>query len=96
MRSRSAWLATIAGGILGAVAWPLVSKLVYLFDEGGWTAPAQLDVVVVFVWMVLSMPGAIVDGRGYLTLAVVSGFWTIVGAFIANRLEFWLRAKARF
>lgn len=68
-------------GLLGAVAWPVVAWIIYELDERRITSGLEMPLAIVY--FVLSLPGAVVQNRGDLTLAVMMIFWGIVGAVVA-------------
>lgn len=83
------WLTISAGAMVGAGLWPLCAFLIDLTDKkGGWDPPTPFLTILFFVYQVTSLPGVVVEVRGPTTLVVISGFWGLVGAWIASA---WIR-----
>jgi hypothetical protein len=80
----SKWTCLVAGALLGARLWPFLAWLVGAIDDGTINAPPRSVEIVAPVWIILGMPGVILENRGYLTLAFLMLFWGAVGAAIAR------------
>jgi len=80
----SKWICLLVGALFGAGLPPFFAWLVVAIDEGRIEKSRDLNGLVFPVWIFLGMPGVVLEGRGYLTLAFVMAFWAVVGAGIAR------------
>jgi hypothetical protein len=80
----SKWICLLVGALLGAGLWPFFAWLVGAIDDGTVNAPAGSIEVVASLWLMLGMPGIMLENRGYLTLAFLMLFWGAVGAVVAR------------
>lgn len=93
--TKNPWIVPVVAGLAGAAVWPIAASLVVAMDEGRIELPQPIEALITGIWLVWSMPGAIVAGRGYLTLAVITLFWSAVCAWSAARLSgLWRRRRA--
>jgi len=76
------WICLLIGAFRGAGLWPLLAWLVVAIDEGH--VDPSFGKFVFPVWILVGMPGVVVEARGYLTLAFLMAFWGAVGAGIAR------------
>jgi hypothetical protein len=80
----SKWICLVGGALLGAGLWPFFAWLVVAIDDGTINAPPRSIEILAPVWIILGMPGVILENRGYLTLGFLMLFWAAVGAAIAR------------
>jgi hypothetical protein len=75
----------IVGGLLGAALWPGVALLVTWHDEIPNRAPSLIDVPVMLLFWLVSMPGYMVPQLlfGYAQIC----FWGGLGALIGWRFS---------
>jgi hypothetical protein len=83
----NAWLAPSVGAALGAAAQPVLAYFALAIDQHDIGVPEWLDITVVLFWWILSLPGGVVAGRGYLTLIVMMAFWGALGALVGTLFE---------
>lgn len=88
------WILSAVVGLVCGGIWPAASRLVMAMDQGVVRLPTLLEAFITGAWLVWSMPGAVVDGRGYLTLAVITVFWVAAGAWATRGAQgLWIQWK---
>jgi hypothetical protein len=82
--TKQRWIAPALGALVGATAWPIAAGLTYGLDEGTIQLPHSIESLVVGLWLALSLPGAILAGKGYLTAAIITIFWSFCFGYLAR------------
>ena len=83
MSVRKRVLVVMGGALVGASLQPIAAEVLYLFDEGGHEASTPLKIVITLIWYFLSLPGALVAGHGYWTMAFMVLCWGALGGYVA-------------
>ena len=91
LREKWAWPAL--GALFGSVLWPSSTFLLSLIDARAWRPPNTVELSLSMVWFITSLPGAIVDGQGLLTLTVVTACWAAAGGGLAYFLQSAIRRR---
>lgn len=74
------------GGLVGAGLAPISLALFSLLDGERPRLWWVLEAAIASLWVVTSLPGVLVENRGWFTMAFVCCFWGAIGAALAS---FW-------